>query len=471
MLKDLLNSFLLPTELSAMLRLKYGGYTKPLHSAPLATLALTLNPIEFAYATLNCVSRSFAVVIQQLPAELRDPVCVFYLVLRGLDSVEDDMTYPNEAKVKLLTSFYQKLDEDGWSIEGVGDSADYRVLLAHFDKVIVVFKTLSVSHQRCISDIARRMGAGMAEYVYKTTSIDTTESYNLYCHYVAGLVGHGLSVIFSNSGLEDPQLQAEERLSNSMGLFLQKTNIIRDYLEDLDAGRTWWPEEIWSKYASDLSWFKHHPTDAKSLACLQHMVTDALAHVPDCIDYLMRLRNPQVFAFCAIPQVMAIATLCEVSGNCEVFMRNVKIRKGLGARIMLESHTLRQCNAWFRSFAMEMKSKMMIETPSNSAAPDNADVVPSRTAVLLERVIRLTEPSTSPLLPPIHSVNVLRVLNAFVWIAFLLATYYLLSRLRGRADDTDTSTVSIPFGIDGVAVVTAFASVGYLFGFFGVPYV
>ena len=30
-----------------------------------------------------------------------------------------------------------------------------------------------------------------------------------------------------------------------MGLFLQKTNIIRDYLEDLEGGRTFWPDEVW----------------------------------------------------------------------------------------------------------------------------------------------------------------------------------------------------------------------------------
>jgi phytoene/squalene synthetase len=30
-------------------------------------------------------------VIQQLPDHLRISVCVFYLVLRGLDTVEDDM--------------------------------------------------------------------------------------------------------------------------------------------------------------------------------------------------------------------------------------------------------------------------------------------------------------------------------------------------------------------------------------------
>lgn len=60
---------------------------------------------------LNRVSRSFAIVIQQLGPELRDAVrafvsgrppashmlqvCVFYLVLRGLDTVEDDMSIPD----------------------------------------------------------------------------------------------------------------------------------------------------------------------------------------------------------------------------------------------------------------------------------------------------------------------------------------------------------------------------------------
>jgi phytoene/squalene synthetase len=33
------------------------------------------------------VSRSFAIVIEQLGDELRNAVCVFYLVLRGLDTV------------------------------------------------------------------------------------------------------------------------------------------------------------------------------------------------------------------------------------------------------------------------------------------------------------------------------------------------------------------------------------------------
>ena len=53
--------------------------------------------------------RSFAIVIQQLPIELRDPVCIFYLVLRALDTVEDDMAIPAPEKLPTLISFHEKI--------------------------------------------------------------------------------------------------------------------------------------------------------------------------------------------------------------------------------------------------------------------------------------------------------------------------------------------------------------------------
>ena len=65
-----------------------------------------------------------------------------------------------------------------------------------------------------------------------------------YCHYVAGLVGIGLSRLFAASGLESNEVGGDQQLSNSMGLFLQKTNIIRDYLEDSHEGREFWPAEV-----------------------------------------------------------------------------------------------------------------------------------------------------------------------------------------------------------------------------------
>ena len=57
-------------------------------------------------------------------------------------------------------------------------------------------------------------------------------------------MGIGLSRLFSASELEDPLIGEDTERANSMGLFLQKTNIIRDYLEDQREGREFWPQEV-----------------------------------------------------------------------------------------------------------------------------------------------------------------------------------------------------------------------------------
>jgi len=64
--------------------------------------------IDFmCYYLLGLTSRSFARVIQELTPELKDVICVFYLVLRGLDTIEDDMTIEVNKKVDLLKNFHK----------------------------------------------------------------------------------------------------------------------------------------------------------------------------------------------------------------------------------------------------------------------------------------------------------------------------------------------------------------------------
>src|SRR3954471_22483760 len=139
MIADLLKSVHHPSEMLAMVRIKLGTDLPKTYNDKLPILAGRINDKDFCYATLTKVSRSFAVVIEQLPRELKDPVCIFYLVLRGLDSIEDDMTYADNSKIALLRDFHNKLLIDNWSIENVGDAEDYRILLANFGKVINVF--------------------------------------------------------------------------------------------------------------------------------------------------------------------------------------------------------------------------------------------------------------------------------------------------------------------------------------------
>ena len=369
MITDLLKSVHHPSEVLAMVKIKLSNISISDNKEPLEKIARRSNDRDFCYASLNKVSRSFAIVIQQLPEELKDPVCVFYLVLRGLDSVEDDMSYPVEKRLPLLRNFHQKLFDKNWNIQNVGDSHDYRVLLANFDKVIRAFQALDEDYRLAIAGICQKMGNGMADYAER--KVVTLHDYNDYCYYVAGLVGIGLSSLFSASGLESAHLKDKYELANSMGLLLQKTNISRDYYEDLNLGRTFWPKQIWGKYTERLDELQKHPSSPESLACINELVTDALTHVGNCILYLNMIRDPQVFKFCAIPQVMAMATLAKIYNNHNVFTEVVKIRKGIAAKLMLETNDMESVRKYMEKFVAEIRRKLNTEDPNYTQTKKN----------------------------------------------------------------------------------------------------
>lgn len=307
--------------------------------------------LRFCYDILQSVSRSFALVIVQLSEELRDAVCVFYLVLRALDTIEDDMSLDVEYKHEQLPHFYKRLRDVTWRVEGIGAGRE-RELLENFPRVTRAYSRLDKEFQDVIADICSKMGTGMSDFLARP--VVTCDDYDLYCHYVAGLVGHGLTRLFVASGLEDPQLAAEDLArANHMGLFLQKTNIIRDYYEDINETppRVFWPREIWGRYADDLSAFKEAKNEAKALECLNAMVADALVHVPHVVEYISSLRNPSVFAFCAIPQVMAMATLSLVINNKDVFHTKVKVNRGATARIFYYSTDMEAALQMMKTYA------------------------------------------------------------------------------------------------------------------------
>ncbi|CAG8502870.1 14389_t:CDS:2 [Cetraspora pellucida] len=123
-------------------------------------------------------------------------VCIFYLCLRGMDTIEDDMTLPIEQKTPLLRSFYKKISEKGWTYT------------EKFDVVIEEFLLLPQECQVIITDITKQMGNGMADFVSISArnkySIITLKDFDKYCYYVAGLVGIGISDLFNSVGATVP---------------------------------------------------------------------------------------------------------------------------------------------------------------------------------------------------------------------------------------------------------------------------
>ncbi|KAG8984214.1 bifunctional farnesyl-diphosphate farnesyltransferase/squalene synthase [Tulasnella sp. JGI-2019a] len=330
---------------------------------------------------LDRTGRGYSAVIKELEGDLARTVCLFYLALRGLDTVKDDMTIPDDKKQPILRSFHQKLTKPGWTFTECGPSEKDRDLLCRFDGVISELGLLEKASCDIIIDICVKMGRGMADFAHKAAtaksdeelSVPTIEEYDLYCHYVAGLVGEGLSRLFVATGKEQSWLADQLVLSNSIGLLLQKVNIIRDVAEDARDGRYFWPREIWGRYGfqhvRELTSTAVSPSSAgdanqRALWALSGMILDALRHVVDSLNYLTLLKNQSVFNFCAIPCVMALATLDACFMNPKVLNQNVKIRKGQAVQLIMKSANPRDVAYLCRDFVRSIHTKAAPADPN-----------------------------------------------------------------------------------------------------------
>jgi len=316
-------------------------------------------------------SRSFAAVIKELDGDLARTICIFYLVLRGLDTVEDDMTLRDDEKQPLLRSFHEKLTTKGWNFDGSGEQEKDKQLLVEFDVVVDEVLLLQPEYRDVIVDICRKMETGMADFAHQAAlsptplTLETVEDLDLYCHYVAGLVGEGLSRLFSASGKEAKWIAGQLTLSNSCGLLLQKTNILRDYSEDCDEKRYFWPREIWAPYGfTDITQIRDPAMREQGLWALSAMTLDALRHATDTLDYLTLLKNQSVFNFVAIPATMALATLSLCFMNEAVLTSNVKIRKAKAVELIMSSTNPRDVAYMFRDSARDLHAKLSPKDPN-----------------------------------------------------------------------------------------------------------
>ncbi|USW48781.1 Putative squalene/phytoene synthase, squalene synthase, isoprenoid synthase domain superfamily [Septoria linicola] len=354
--------------------------------------------LKECFRFLNLTSRSFAAVIQELHPELLVPVALFYLILRGLDTIEDDMTIPIETKEPLLRQFDEFIEDEAWTFNGNGPNEKDRELLVKFDVVSKEFNLQKPEYKAIIKDITKKMGNGMADYAknadHNANGVQTIQDYELYCHYVAGLVGEGLTRLFVEAKLANPALLQRPELMESMGQFLQQTNIIRDIREDHEDKRYFWPKEVWSKHVTKFSDLFEPQNREKALQCSSEMVLLALKRADECLFYMAGVKEQSVFNFVAIPQSMAIATLELVFQNPAVFDRNIKITKGAACQLMMESTQNLQlvCDV-FRRFARKIHSK------NNPSDPNFLEI--SIACGKIEKFIETIFPTQTPrTLPP-----------------------------------------------------------------------
>ncbi|KAI0473589.1 farnesyl-diphosphate farnesyl transferase [Xylariaceae sp. FL0804] len=334
-LKDVLYLMFHPSQLRSIVQWKL--WHDPVYTRDPSKECPTL---QSCFRLLNLTSRSFYAVIQELNHDMLVPIAVFYLVLRGLDTIEDDMTLPIPKKEPLLRDFHKILRQDGWNFTESGPDEHDRDVLIHFDDIIAELKKIDDKYFTIIEDITNKMGNGMADYVNNAefqAGVETVAQFEEYCHYVAGLVGEGLTRLFVEGGYANPVLLQRMELTESMGQFLQKVNIIRDVHEDYEDKRRFWPTEIWSKYVDKWEDLFDPKYRTQAMNCSSEMCLTALKHADECLFYMAGIKEQSVFNFVAIPQSMAIANIDLVFRNPKIFYSHIKITKGDACDLMMHS--------------------------------------------------------------------------------------------------------------------------------------
>ncbi|KAF8223377.1 terpenoid synthase [Tricholoma matsutake] len=332
---------------------------------------------------LDKTGKSFPNAIRDVDGDLAQVLCIYYLVLRGLDTIEDDMTLPNDLKQSMLRSFHVHTVTPGWNFEGSGPTEKDRILLVEYQNVIEELNLLAPEYKSIILDTTQKMEVGMADYAQAASERDnsifltTIANYNQYCHYVGGIVGQTLPRTFALAGKGPASTELSSELTHAWSLFFQKVDLIHDYREDVDGKRYLWPEEIWSRqeYGFNAIWELHEAVDAdggkgtsekakKAVYVLSEMVVDALGHITDGMDYLTMMTDKGLIIACARVLCLGIAYLDLCFMNREVFLGEVKFKNGEFDKIMSSSPTVYDTAMMLCEYVRKILAKADVSDPN-----------------------------------------------------------------------------------------------------------
>ncbi|XP_074375223.1 squalene synthase-like [Apium graveolens] len=316
---------------------------------------------NYCHQMLPKVSKSFAALVLQIPQpQLRDSICNMYLLLRNLDTIEDDMQIPADVKTPVLSDYHHFLSDNDWKFI-CGTNADRELTQGHHH-IQAAFMNLDSSSQEIIYDVTKKMSQGMAKFMPK--EIETMSEYEEYTMFVHGLFMSGTLKLGHVLIGED---LADDSLSLSMACLHQKRHTIHSYYEDvteLPRRKMYWVREIWSKYVNKLEDFQHEENSIKAVQLLNEMITNALTHVEDCLDFMCKIKDPYFFRFYAVPRVASIAELALCYNNLQVFRTLVKPKSpDLKERIFDRTNTMADVYGAFYDISCLLKSKVNNNDP------------------------------------------------------------------------------------------------------------
>ncbi|MBU3616607.1 squalene/phytoene synthase family protein [Polynucleobacter sp. JS-Polo-80-F4] len=279
-------------------------------SSPSADLA-------YQKAILRSVSRTFALTIPLLPANIEKVVGNTYLLCRIVDTIEDAADLSAQTKQLLSGLFLDAVLEkapvetfvrpclDALKNYNNPDELD---LIANTPTVLRILHTCSSNDQEAVSRCVSIMSEGMSFFHGKQnqSGLQDLPEFEQYCYVVAGVVGELLTTIFGNhSPAFKKQMLGHEDLAIAFGQALQMTNILKDSPEDKARGVSWKPVNV---------------SQSELFKIANQKLQDSLKYI-----LLIPKQEQGMRRFCFLAFGLAVLTLSKIS-NCNEFANKDEVK-------------------------------------------------------------------------------------------------------------------------------------------------
>jgi farnesyl-diphosphate farnesyltransferase len=329
---------------------------------------------------LEKVSRSFAILIPYVDPPVRLYLATAYLLCRVADNIED-CGQAHAWKQARFEEFQQLLRQPqqagrllaAWEqYAWPGLRAEERQMMGVADGLPLwrIYAAIPSPVQTQISHWIGVMATGMSQLgdqgkrpnFIKRKGIDVLETeldYDAYCYYVAGTVGALASeLIIQEYELPPAAAATLQARADGCGRSLQKTNIIKDFVEDVNRGLCYLPD-TWLRAVD------HAPLELQGadLRWKASVIGNVLGELQGAVDYVLALPSQakgyrRASLLCLFSSYQTMLAAAERHQTLFTAAHQIKISRITMAQCISDAHKMVRDDAAIRRYCAQIADKV-----------------------------------------------------------------------------------------------------------------
>ena len=310
---------------------------------------------------LKSVSRSFYLSLRILPAPLRRPMSLGYLLARAADTIADTEIVRREKRIEYLESFRCQVEADevepslfreiGGSLTGHQNSPAEKVLLEHLAEAACLLNNTSGEDRDQLKFVLRGLTTGMIQDLEdfpgnsprELQAFDTTDQLDSYTYHAAGIVGEFWTSLCCTHlpALGEWDQREMKEAGIRFGKGLQLVNVLKDTPRDLCNGRCYYPVSLLKQAGLCPSDLLSAESEPKFAVVENQMIQMALGHFKEADNYILAIprREIRLRLACIWPLWIGLKTLGLIAAERSILNPelNLKITRGEVNRLIGQS--------------------------------------------------------------------------------------------------------------------------------------